>query len=113
MTIMSNTTSTTCAPKRERTALEIASARARQLGLALAPLPVPTPAATPTQTETRETFYIRKNAASRRTARKEFNCQQFGCFALVREGETYLDTRETTHWPATKRICIKCAETAV
>ncbi len=62
---------------------------------------------------TRTEFYARKNGGGYRTARKECKCQQFGCFNKILPGERYLDTQETTTWPATKRICATCAEVTV
>lgn len=109
---MNNMNSTTYEKKRAPTAIEIASARVRALGLDPAQVPKPAPIPAPT-TQTRADFYARKNGGGYRTARLEHNCQQFGCFGLIREGERYFDTKETTTWPATKKLCPACAETAV
>jgi hypothetical protein len=62
---------------------------------------------------TRADFYARKNGGGLRTARKEFTCQQFGCFKKVVPGEAYFDTQEVTAFPKTKRICCACSEKAI
>jgi hypothetical protein len=64
-------------------------------------------------TTTRATFYARKNGGGYRKARKEFGCQQFGCFKRIVVGEKYFDTLEVTTWPKTKRICACCAEKTI
>lgn len=63
-----------------------------------------------TPANTRAFFYARKNGGGYRTARSEFSCEQFGCLRKIVPGVTYFDTRETTTWPKTKRICACCAE---
>lgn len=78
--------------------------RARAAMMAPAPAPPPVP------TQTRAQFYARKNGGGYRTARLPFVCQQFSCLATIEPGVEYFDTGEITNWPATKRICARCAE---
>lgn len=62
---------------------------------------------------TRAEFYARKNGGGFRTARKAFTCMQADkssfCLRPVVPGDQYFDTRETTTWPQTKKICVDCA----
>lgn len=69
------------------------------------------PVSAPTQT--RAMFYSRRYGGGLRTARKQFTCQQLGCFKKVEPGEDYFDTMEPTTWPATKKICCSCSEETI
>lgn len=61
--------------------------------------------------QTREKFYALRNGGGYRTARTVIKCEQSLCLHRVQPGEEYLDTKEVTEWPRTKRICKPCAET--
>ena len=98
---MTQTTTTKNPSGTVVSAKEALSARAQVLNSALTPVSAP---------KTRASFYARKNGAGYRTARVTCKCEQFGCYKPIQPGEVYFDTRETTQWPLTKRICEQCAE---
>ncbi len=58
---------------------------------------------------TRAGWYFRIHGGGLRKARKAFVCQQALCLARIEAGTKYFDTCQVTTWPATKRICTKCA----